>query len=285
MTCTENGTAQLGQYANVGSVTGIPQGGGTPVADSDPSHYNGTAQPVPAIDIEKATNGQDADQAPGPSIDEGGAVTWTYVVTNTGQVKLNSVAVTDDQEGSIACPKSSLQPGESMTCTANGTAELGQYANLGSVTGTPQGGGSPVSDSDPSHYNGTAPPPPPGGEGCTPGYWKNHTDSWPATGYSPSQSVQSVYSAASAYPAYGSASLLEALSFDGGSSLEGGVGTLLRAAVAGLLNTAHDGVSYPQTTAGLVADVNAALASGNRDTMLTLASQIDQDNNGGCPLN
>jgi uncharacterized repeat protein (TIGR01451 family) len=395
MTCSKNGTAGLGQYANVGSVTGTPQGGGTPVSDSDPSHYNGTAQPVPAIDIEKATNGQDADQAPGPSIQEGNAVTWTYVVTNTGQVKLNGVAVTDNLEGAITCPKSTLQPGESMTCTKNGTAQLGQYANVGSVTGTPQGGGSPVSDSDPSHYNGTPKPasidiekatnghdadtgpgpelevgqtvtwtyvvtntgeakltnvtvtddqegavacpkstlqpgesmtctengtavegdyanlgtvvgkrfgdglevsdsdpshyhaelPPPGDQGCTPGYWKNHTDSWPPTGYSPSQAVQSVFSAASGYPAHGSASLLQALSFEGGSTLEGGVGNLLRAAVAGLLNTAHDGVSYPRTTSALVADVNAALASGNRDTMLALASQIDQDNNLGCPLN
>jgi hypothetical protein len=97
--------------------------------------------------------------------------------------------------------------------------------------------------------------------------------------------VQSVFSAASGYPAHGSASLLQALSFEGGSTLEGGVGNLLRAAVAGLLNTAHDGVSYPRTTSALVADVNAALASGNRDTMLALASQIDQDNNLGCPLN
>jgi hypothetical protein len=55
--------------------------------------------------------------------------------------------------------------------------------------------------------------------------------------------------------------------------------------VAGLLNTAHGGVGYPRTTSALVADVNAALSSGNRDTMLALASQIDQDNNLGCPLN
>jgi hypothetical protein len=30
--------------------------------------------------------------------------------------------------------------------------------------------------------------------------------------------------------------------------------------------------------------VNAALASGNRATMLDLASQLDADNNLGCPL-
>ena len=31
--------------------------------------------------------------------------------------------------------------------------------------------------------------------------------------------------------------------------------------------------------------VNAALASGDRDTMLSAASSIDRDNNLGCPLN
>ena len=43
-----------------------------------------------------------------------------------------------------------------MTCTANGTAEEGQYANIGSVTGsTPDQ--REVSDSDPSHYFGRQP--------------------------------------------------------------------------------------------------------------------------------
>jgi hypothetical protein len=43
--------------------------------------------------------------------------------------------------------------------------------------------------------------------------------------------------------------------------------------------------SYPRTPAGVISDVSSALASGNRDTMITLASQLDADNNLGCPLN
>jgi hypothetical protein len=162
MTCTEGGTAQLGQYANVGSVTGTPQGGGSPVSDSDPSHYNGTPPPPPpsaSIDIEKATNGHDADTGLGPELEVGQAVTWTYVVTNTGEAKLTNVAVTDDKEGAVSCPKSTLQPGESMTCTKNGTAVAGNYANLGTVTGKRFGDGFQVSDSDPSHYHAELPPP------------------------------------------------------------------------------------------------------------------------------
>jgi hypothetical protein len=43
--------------------------------------------------------------------------------------------------------------------------------------------------------------------------------------------------------------------------------------------------SYPLTTAQVIAAVNAALASGNRTTMLALANQLDTHNNRGCPLN
>ena len=55
----------------------------TKPVDDDPSHYYGVA--APAIDIEKATNGQDADTPTGPTIQAGADVTWTYVITNTGK--------------------------------------------------------------------------------------------------------------------------------------------------------------------------------------------------------
>jgi hypothetical protein len=79
--------------------------------------------------------------------------------------------------------------------------------------------------------------------------------------------------------------LLQALSFGGGSDLTGAAKILLRAAVAALLNAAHPNIDYPRTAAQIIADVNAALASGNRNTILALASQLDKDNNLGCPIN
>jgi hypothetical protein len=51
-----------------------------------------------------------------------------------------------------------------VTCTATGTAQIGQYANLGIATGTPAGPGGvfegvePVTSDDPSHYVGVFPP-------------------------------------------------------------------------------------------------------------------------------
>ncbi len=46
----------------------------------------------------------------------------------------------------------------------------------------------------------------------------------------------------------------------------------------------HPNVNYPRSEASIVFDVNAALTSGNRDTMLALASALDSGNNCGCPL-
>jgi hypothetical protein len=111
-----------------------------------------------SIDIEKATNGEDADTPTGPTIIVGDTVNWTYVVTNTGELTLANVVVTDDQGVAVSCPADTLAPGASFTCTGSGTATAGQYANLGSVTGQPVDGGTPVgdpvSDDDPSHYFG-----------------------------------------------------------------------------------------------------------------------------------
>jgi len=109
----------------------------------------------PAIDIEKSTNGEDADNAPGPTVVVGSPVTWQYVVTNTGTIPLTNVAVVDDKIGAVTCPATTLAVGQSMTCTLSGVAALGQYSNLGTVTASSTGGS--VTDSDASHYLGQAP--------------------------------------------------------------------------------------------------------------------------------
>ena len=115
--------------------------------------YQSSAEPMPAVDLEKFTNGDDADEPAGPSIVVGQPVTWEYGVANTGDVALSAVIVTDDQGVAVTCPQDTLAVGESMSCTATGTAVLGQYANVGTVTGIAPDG-SMVTDSDPSHYLG-----------------------------------------------------------------------------------------------------------------------------------
>jgi hypothetical protein len=119
-------------------------------------------------------------------------------------------------------------------------------------------------------------------QGCTPGYWKNHLSAWNGTGYSPSQTVSSVFTNTGSL---GSATLLQALSFRGGSTLDEAKQILLRAAVAALLNASHPDVSYELTEAQVISQVNAALASTDRSMILALASRLDGYNNAGCPLN
>jgi hypothetical protein len=121
------------------------------VTDSDQAYFSGA---VPGIDIEVHTNGFDADTATGPIITMGDAVSWQYVVENTGEVPLSDVAVTDDQGVTVSCPGSNLTIGASMTCTSSGVAVPGQYANLGTVTANSVLGS--VTDSDPSHYLGSS---------------------------------------------------------------------------------------------------------------------------------
>lgn len=150
MTCTASGTATLGQYANIGTVDALLPDT-TPVSDSDPSHYFGVAAPV--VTIEKSTEGFDADTAPGPSLPVGSAVSWTYEVTNIGTEDLMDVNVTDDQGVMVTCPKTTLVPMESMTCTASGVVTPGQYENLGTVMATTFSE-APAAASDPSHYFG-----------------------------------------------------------------------------------------------------------------------------------
>lgn len=118
-------------------------------------------------------------------------------------------------------------------------------------------------------------------EGCSLGYWKNHTGAWQT--YTHGQTVGSVFADAPASLA--SATLLQALSFKGGSTPDGAKQILLRQAVAALLNAAHSGVNYPKTVAQVIAAVNAQLTSTTRSAILALAGELDADNNLGCPLN
>jgi len=127
-----------------------------------------------------------------------------------------------------------------------------------------------------------------GHEGCTPGYWKNHTDNWEEA--SPDQLVSSIYHVS---PALATVTLEEALALRGGPGVAGGEQILVRAAVAAYLNAAHDGLGYPWRRFAMGLDgrpplvpyVNDALESGDRATMIAVARRLDADNNLGCPLN
>ncbi len=125
---------------------------------------------------------------------------------------------------------------------------------------------------------------PPKQEGCTPGFWKQpqHLDAWVT--YDPDQTLGSVFTLTGDFAGLADVTLLEALSFEGGPTTADAAEILLRQAVAALLNAASPDVDYPLTEAEIIAAVNAALASGDRATILALAEELDALNNLGCPL-
>ncbi|MDX1691729.1 MAG: hypothetical protein R3290_11970, partial [Acidimicrobiia bacterium] len=145
---TETGTVGEGNYRNEACARAVDEDGNE-VDDCDPSHYN---VPDPDIDIEKATNGEDADdRSDAVRVNVGDEITWTYVVTNTGDQDLVNVEVNDDEEGFIGTI-GFLAVGDSATLTARGTAVAGLYGNVGCATGETEDDGRPVEDCDPSHY-------------------------------------------------------------------------------------------------------------------------------------
>jgi hypothetical protein len=123
---------------------------------------------------------------------------------------------------------------------------------------------------------------PPGDDGCTPGYWKNHPDAWAATGYSMSQTVEEVFDVPDKFN-LDNKTLLQALKFKGGPYKIGAARILLRHATAAVLNASHPDVDYPLNSTSIINKVNSAL-TGSRGEMLSLKRQLDFFNNLGCPL-
>jgi len=159
----DDGVAVAGQYSSTVIVTGTStQAPSVRVVVTAVSHYfGGVVANSPGITMTKYTNDSYAPQSPGPSLNAGAPVTWTYRVTNTGNVTLNGIVLTDDRQGAVTnctpAGTNGLNPGTSALCTMTGTAQAGQYANTATVTGTTNvEGAQNVVASDISHYLGVA---------------------------------------------------------------------------------------------------------------------------------
>ena len=62
-------------------------------------------------------------------------VTYTYIVTNMGNVTLTGIALTDNNDNNdMSCPATTLAPGEFMTCTATHTFTQAELDANGSPT-------------------------------------------------------------------------------------------------------------------------------------------------------
>ncbi|MBK5193262.1 MAG: T9SS type A sorting domain-containing protein, partial [Flavobacteriaceae bacterium] len=113
-------------------------------------------------------------------------------------------------------------------------------------------------------------------EGCTLGYWKNHTDKWCAA-YTTCTLYISIFEDSTLDP---NLTLLQALNLRGNTDGE----NLARQSVAALLNTCSSQVGFFYSDVDtLIAAVNAAWTAGG-STLNTFATTLDGYNNAGCPL-
>lgn len=110
-------------------------------------------------------------------------------------------------------------------------------------------------------------------QGCTLGYWKNHTDRW-CSAYSTNTLFGSVFE--NAPESLAGLTLLEALNLGGGD-----IYNLARQGVAALLNACSGELEYEYDAATVISRVNDAYASGNAGVE---ATHLDDLNNAGCPL-
>ena len=143
-----------GDYGNIDSTASTIEYTTGNAGDNNHTLDFGFVLPEPSIDIEKSTNTIDADTADeAVYLSTGDTVTWGYVITNNANETLTQINATDDKEGAIVCPKTTLFPEESMVCTAKtGIAGSTDYENKATVTAQGQTSTTVVTDSDMSHY-------------------------------------------------------------------------------------------------------------------------------------
>jgi len=78
----------------------------------------------------------------------GDAIGYSYVVTNSGNIPLTAVGVSDDKVATVTCPATTLAPAATTTCTGSysvveGDLTAGTVTNIATATGTP-GAAAPV---------------------------------------------------------------------------------------------------------------------------------------------
>lgn len=141
-------------------------------------------------------------------------------------------------------------------------------------------------------------------DGCTPGWWKNHTDLWPAE-YNENDPISGLFDL-SCLPGLDNMTLLQTLQIGDRNLVKWpkeirkeykAAKQLLMHAVAGVLNWEHPRVHYygirffgwtynpPYTPPlqDLIVYVNEALCSGNPEMMESVKDQLDEWNNRICP--
>ena len=142
-TLTYTSVAEVDAVA--GSVVNTASAHGTPPLSVDPPQdpTDTATTPVashPSISIAKSANPTRLDPAK-----EGDTITWSFEITNTGDVTLSNIAVADQYLSSlgktVSLSKTTLSPGEKVTATVESTTsqaevDAGAITNIATASGT-----------------------------------------------------------------------------------------------------------------------------------------------------
>jgi uncharacterized repeat protein (TIGR01451 family) len=155
-TCTGTYTATAADAANNNVINAATATGSDPAGGKGTSAQVTTSipetSPAPAVEIHKSASVTPSSDADGVVV--GDHISYSYIVTNTGNVNLSSVAVNDPTAGSVTCPgltAPGLAPGGSLTCTEDvayqvtqSDVDSGNVTDVATATGTATVAGSPV---------------------------------------------------------------------------------------------------------------------------------------------
>jgi uncharacterized repeat protein (TIGR01451 family) len=127
---------------NTATASGTPPTG--PAITSAPGTASTPLASAPALTVAKTAGTPSGNTA-------GSTIGYSFLVTNTGNVTLTGIAITDPQlDAAAVCPVTTLLPGSSTTCTGTHTitqaeVDAGTVTNTATANGDSSGGGAVVS--------------------------------------------------------------------------------------------------------------------------------------------
>ena len=301
----------INTYENTASVT---------VADNEKNTATDTDKETVTVTDVKPSIVVDKTASKTSVLFTGEAVTFTIKVTNTSIEPVVLKSLVDDKYGDLdkdtlaahswvtsTCDiPQTIPAGATYTCAITACVDMcplkmepfKTYTHINTVTGTAYDDeGNPAVDSDDAVITFYW-------RGRTPGYWKNHSGTWPkftvrnyksaVISVTNSTPVLSLFNVPRVLLKCGATcildlnkdgrndTLLQALAYKGGDGLTGKAQILLRAAVAGLLNEAYFKSTYPaySSVTSLISAVNTTLATRSETAYVTLANVLDWWNNG-----
>jgi len=220
---------------------------------------------------------------------------FEIVITNTGDVDL--IVLTDEPTlpGPLPIPAGGMPIIHEVDVPVPpDVTEVCNVINVMAFIDTPDNiciDGEPVEP--PKDANDCCPVPPPGGEGCTPGFWKNNGDKHGASAwcerFSPSDPIswhfmlnETLVIRGKGKSTISNPTLLQALDANGG-----GVNAMIRHGIAAMLNACSDCVQYEYSSPDEVISMIEDALNGvpGAYTVDELHSMFAENNEAGCPVN